>query len=514
MERVKHMKHLLKIVTHRVFIVGMVILAELFILGFLIFKLTVSFAAIYSALLFIAVFLVLYLINRNDNPVYRFSWAIMILVLPPLGVVLYLMFGGKKVPNQLRERLSDAYGDDPFLKHKSVELIEEVNQVAPQWTRLINYLNKTSHFPVYNNTSGTYFSSGEAKFEVMKTKLKEAKQFIFMEYFIIKEGYVWDEIIKILAQKVKEGVDVRLLYDDWGAANFADIQKECHDAGIQAIAFNPLEPRLAIQMNNRDHRKICVVDGIYGFVGGMNLADEYVNIGSKFGHWKDTAVMIEGDAVHSLTMMFLQFWRFYTGQNEDPDLFKYDFKIKDKSLGYVLPFADAPTDAYNIGADTHLFMITNAKRYVYIQTPYLIIGYEMISALKLAASSGVDVRIVVPHVPDKKLVNQVTKSNYEELIKHGVRIFEYEPGFVHSKTFVVDDEIAIIGTTNMDYRSYYLHFECGIIFIKNKIVEACYQESLDTINNHCIEITMEDVENTSKIVKLFRSVLSIFSGMM
>lgn len=508
------MKHILKILTHRVFIVGIVILMELLILGLLLFRLTVNFAALYTALLFLAFILVLHIINRNDNPVYRFGWAILILTVPPVGAVLYLMFGGKKVPKQLRERFTDVYGDDPFLKHKNVKVVEEVNKVAPQWTRLINYLNNTSHFPVFKNTEGTYFASGEEKFAVMKTKLREAKQFIFLEYFIIKEGNVWDEIIEILSQKVREGVDVRLMYDDWGAANFADLQKVCKDAGIKAIAFNPLEARLAIQMNNRNHRKICVIDGIYGFVGGMNLADEYVNIGSKFGHWKDTAVMIEGNAVHSLTMMFLQFWRFYTGKDEDPELFKYHFNIKDEALGYVLPFADAPTDSYNISADTHLFMIMNAKRYIYIQTPYLIIGYEMISALKLAATSGVDVRIVVPHIPDKKLVNEVTKSNYEELIKHGVKIYEYEPGFVHSKTFVVDDEIAIIGTTNMDYRSYYLHFECGIIFIKNKIVQECYKESIQTINNNCIQITMEDINKTPGLVRFIRSILGIFSGML
>lgn len=508
------MKHFLKLITHRLFVVGIVILAEIILLGILLFNLTINYAALYSIMVFMAFLLVIYIINLNDNPIYRFAWAIIILTIPPVGVVLYLMFGGKKVPKQLRIKFTELYPEDPFLIHKNQQIIEEVNQQAPQWARLTNYLNNTSHFPVFKNTEGHYFASGEEKFEMMKIKLKEAKQFIFLEYFIIKEGQVWDEIISILEQKVKEGVDVRLLYDDWGAATFNSLQEQCERAGIKAFAFNPLVARLAIQMNNRNHRKICVIDGMYGFVGGMNLADEYVNIGSKFGHWKDTAVMIEGNAVHSLTMMFLQFWSYYSGKVEDPEQFKYHFNIKDSQLGYVLPFADAPTDSYNIGADTHLFMITNAKRYIYIQTPYLIIGYEMTTALKLAATSGVDVRIVVPHIPDKKIVNQVTKSNYEELIRNGVKIYEYEPGFVHSKTLVVDDEIAVIGTTNMDYRSYYLHYECGIIFINNKIVKDCYEESIDTIENKCIEITMEDVLKTPKIVKVLRSVYSIFSGML
>ena len=509
------MKHLLKLITHRLFVVGLVILVEFVVLAYLLLNLTINVAALYSFLLFLAILLVIYVINRNDNPVYRFAWAVVILAIPPVGVVLYLLFGGKKVPKLLREKLSTVYGEDPFLAHKNEEIVKEVNEVAPQWTRLIHYLNTTSHFPVYKNTQSTYFSSGEEKFAVLKQKLREAKHYIFLEYFIIKEGVVWDEIYAILKMKVDEGVDVRLLYDDWGAATFNDLQEQCDDAGIKAFAFNPLVPRLAIQMNNRDHRKICVIDGEYGFVGGMNLADEYVNIGSKYGHWKDTAVMIEGEAVHSLTMMFLQFWRYYSGRIEHPDQYKAPRLFEESADdGYVLPFADAPTDSYNIGADTHLFMIMNAKRYIYIQTPYLIIGYELITALKLAATSGVDVRIVVPHIPDKKLVNHVTKSNYGELLKSGVKIYEYEPGFVHSKTLVVDDEIAVIGTTNMDYRSYYLHFECGIIFIKNNVVEDCYHESISTIENHCIEITVADVLKTSAIVRLIRSTLSIFSGML
>ena len=324
---------------------------------------------------------------------------------------------------------------------------------------------------------------------------------------------MWQETLEILSQKVKEGVDVRLLYDDWGSALFPELKKQCEEHGIDVLAFNPLVPRLAIQMNNRNHRKMVVVDGRVGIIGGMNLADEYINIRSRFGHWKDTAVLIEGDAVHSLTLMFLQFYSYYSGIEEDPNDFIYNFEDLVPDDGYVMPFADAPTDEFDVGADAHLSMISNARKYVYIQTPYLIVGYEIIQALTLAAQSGVDVRIIVPHIPDKKIVNQVTKSNYDVLIKSGVKIYEYEPGFVHSKTLVADDEVCIVGTTNMDFRSYYLHFECSILFLGGPVVEDAYKDVMDTIDVS-LRITQEDLDKVSFPMKVFRSFVKIFSGLM
>ncbi|CAM4245306.1 cardiolipin synthase [Erysipelothrix aquatica] len=508
------MKTLLRIITNKIFVVGIIVVAELWLLLYLVWNLSLNYATIYSILMFLAVLLVIYVINRNDNPVYRLAWTIVILVFPPIGAVLYLSFGGKKVPRKLREKITDAYSENSFLDLDYEVIMNNAEAKNPHWNRMLRYIVNTTNYPLYTNTKSVYLESGEVKFEAMKEALRSAKSYIFLEYFIIKDGLMWQSIYEILREKVAEGVDVRLMYDDWGCALFKDLQQQCDDAGIQAIAFNPLIAQLAIQMNNRNHRKICVVDGRVGIVGGMNLADEYINIGSKFGHWKDTAVMIEGDAVHSLTMMFLQFWRYYSERIEDPLDFQYTFPQLEENVGYVLPFGDAPTDDVDMGLDAHMYMINNARRYIYIQTPYLIIGYEMVMALKMAARSGVDVRIVVPHIPDKVVVNQVTKSNYQDLLEHGVRIFEYEPGFVHSKTVVVDDEIAMIGTTNMDYRSYYLHYECSILFMDSETVTKCYEDSIDTINNHCIEITLEEALKTPFIVRVFRSVVRVFSGLM
>ncbi|QIK57114.1 cardiolipin synthase [Erysipelothrix sp. HDW6A] len=509
------MKTLLRVLTNKIVVVGIIVLLQLIFMVTVLWNLSLNYQFIYAFFTVISILVVIYVLNRNDNSVYRLAWTIVILAVPPIGAIIYLLFGGKKVPKKLRERITDAYANDAFVPTDSEHIIQTIDETKPQWTRLVKYVIDASHFPIYENTRSVYIPSGEEKFELMKEALREAKSFIFLEYFIIKEGKIWTEIRDILAQKVKEGVDVRLLYDDWGCALFRELQDECDAIGIQAIAFNPMIARLAVQMNNRNHRKICVVDGRYGFVGGMNLADEYANINSKFGHWKDTAVMIEGEAVHSLTLMFMQFWRYYTDRIEDPSDYKYHFDFEPHQYsGYVLPFSDAPTDSFDLGLDVHMYLITNARRYIYIQTPYLIIGDELIGALKMAARSGVDVRIIVPHVPDKKIVNQVTKSNYLELLENGVRIFEYEPGFVHSKTVIVDDEIAMVGTTNMDFRSYFLHYECSLLFFQESVIEACYKDSIETIENKSIEITLEDARAVPFVIQVFRSIARVFSGLM
>lgn len=506
------MKTLLRYITNKIFIGGILVVSQFVLIIYLFWKLSINYAVVYGFLLVASALLVIYVTNKNDNPFYRLAWTLVIMTFPPVGAIIYFIFGGKKVPKKLRENIGEAYSkDSPIFIENDREAIEKD---IPKWAGLINYIENTSNFPAYQGTKSTYLISGEEKFDDMIKELEKAEKFIFMEYFIIKEGVLWDRVYSILRRKVQEGVTVRLIYDDWGCALFTDLAKQCAAAGIEAISFNPLVARLAIQMNNRNHRKICVIDSKVGYVGGMNIADEYVNIGSKFGHWKDTAVKIEGDAVQSLTLMFLQFYRYYTGKIEDHRKYTIEYEEKNADYGYVVPFADAPTDDYDLGIDAHISMINAARKYVYIQTPYLIIGYEMVQALVLAARSGVDVRIVVPHIPDKKIVNQVTKSNYEDLLKGGVKIYEYEPGFVHSKTFVVDDEACLVGTTNMDFRSYYLHFECSILFVKSPVVESCKKDVLDTIENHCIEISLEMAQSTPYPVKLFRSVARLFSGLM
>lgn len=506
------MKSLQRILTNKIFIGGLVILVQFVLLIKIVTDLSADQGWFYYLLSFLSALVMLYVSNANVNPTYRLAWIVIIMLIPPFGAVIYILFGAKKVPKKLRENIREVYPKDiPMFPHNDQDAIMEA---MPKWAGLINYIENTSNFPMYENTASEYLPTGEIKFKRMFEDIKNANSFIFLEYFIIKEGKLWDELYELLALKVKEGVLVRLTYDDWGCSTFSDLKQQCEAVGIEVVVFNPLVPLMAIQMNNRNHRKICVIDEEIGYVGGMNIADEYVNIGSKYGHWKDTAVRIEGDAVHSLTLMFLQFWSYYKGVKEPIDKFFTEHNMIGDDLGYVLPFSDSPTDLYDIGLDVHIAMINTARRYVYIQTPYLIIGYELVEALALAARSGVDVRIIVPHVPDKVIVNQVTKSNYEALLQAGVRIFEYEPGFVHSKTFVVDDEVCTVGTTNMDFRSYYLHFECSIMFINNQVVEDCKKDVLETIEHYSIEITYEMARSTPFFVRLFRTFAGLFSGLM
>ncbi len=506
------MKTLLRMVTNKIFIGGIVVLAQFAILLMIVMNISLNFGKIYVLLGIVSATVMLIVSSSNVNPTYRLAWIVVIMLIPPVGEIMYLLFGAKKVPKKLRQNIGDAYRKDMsiFKENDQEALLRDI----PKWAGLINYIENTSNFPLYEHTGALYLESGEVKFEKLFEDIQAAKKFIFIEYFIIKEGVLWDRLYELLSQKVKEGVLVRMIYDDWGCAMFPELQGLCDKAGIDAVAFNPLVPKLAIQMNNRDHRKICVIDEKIGYVGGMNIADEYINIGSKFGHWKDTAVRIEGDAVHSLTLMFLQFYSYYTGKHEDPEKFCHDFYFEGDDLGYVIPFSDAPTDKYDLGLDAHLSMINTARDYVYIMTPYLIIGYELTQALIMAARSGVDVRILLPHIPDKWIVNQVTKSNYERLLEGGVKIHEYEPGFVHSKVFVVDDEVCTVGTTNMDYRSYYMHFECSILFVNNPVVIDCKKDVLNTIENQSIEISLEMARSIPAYLKIFRSFAGLFSGLM
>ena len=313
--------------------------------------------------------------------------------------------------------------------------------------------------------------------------------------------------------KVKEGVDVKLIYDDAGSKSLPyEFLEDCRALGIKAFAFNPLRPILAIYMNNRDHRKIAVVDGRIGFIGGMNLADEYINRISPFGHWKDVAVQFEGEAVYSLSLMFLQFYDHVSKEISDYSWY-YGNPKKYENVGYVQNFSDSPTDEEPVSQFTHLNLINSASSYIYIMTPYLVIGYEIMIALVNAAKSGVDVRIMVPHIPDKKYVFSVTRSNYEYLTQNGVRIYEYLPGFLHAKVMVADDRVAIVGTTNLDFRSYFLHFECGSLIIDDPSIKDIVDDCKDTLSK-CIEITYEESKNVNFMVKLWRAILNMFSTLL
>ena len=392
------------------------------------------------------------------------------------------------------------------------ELLEELPSQAAQ----MRYLQNHAGFPVYTDSQTLYLSPGEKKFDCLLQELKKAQRYIFLEYFIIQEGCMWNSILEILKEKAAQGVKVRVLYDDIGCFLKLpqDYDSQLRSMGIDCRVFNRFKPVLTSMQNNRDHRKIAVIDGKVAFTGGINLADEYINAIERFGHWKDASVMVSGKAAWSFTLMFLQMWELTTG--EDEDYAQYDpWVLTDcpvQASGFVQPYADSPMDKENVGEQVYLQIINNARRYLYINTPYLIIDESMMSALCLAAKSGVDVRIVTPHKWDKWFVHVTTRSYYRDLMAAGVRIYEYSRGFIHSKTFVSDDAVATVGTTNLDFRSLYLSFECGVLMYRTEAVAQLKEDFLNTLEQ-CHEITDGDCQ-CGPIRRIFQDVLRLFAPLM
>ena len=375
----------------------------------------------------------------------------------------------------------------------------------------MNYLN----FPVTKNNNINYYKLGEIAYPEMLKELKNAKKFIFLEYFIIKNGTMWSEILKILEEKAKEGLDVRLIYDDMGCIALlpTSYPKQMEEKGIKCIAFNKLNPFLGVIMNNRDHRKMMIIDGKTVFSGGMNLADEYINLEHPYGKWKDNGIKITGEAVWNFTIMFLNMWNSYRKDDEDYKKYKYDFSKENlEQNGYTIPYGETPLDNEIVGENVYLNIINQAQKYVYIMTPYLIIDTDMINSLILAAKRGVDVRIVVPGIPDKKIVYSLTTSYFETLIKNGVKIYKYTPGFVHSKVFVSDDNIATVGTINLDYRSLYLHFECGVFMQDVEEIKNVKKDLVDTIEESHFVSKKEAMPKLLKSV--WQAVLRLFAPLM
>ena len=379
------------------------------------------------------------------------------------------------------------------------------------------YIRRITGAPPSQNTSVEYLPLGELKFARMLEELEKAEHYIFLEYFIIQEGRMWDPILEVLERKAKAGLDVRVMYDDLGCMMTLPphYKRVLEEKGIRCCVFNPFVPVLSSRLNNRDHRKICVIDGHTGFTGGINLADEYINAYPKHGHWKDTAVLLRGDAVWSLTLMFLSLWDYVRGTRDDYALYhprRYQ-REPVASDGVVQPYTDSPLDDEAVGETVYLNLINKADRYVYITTPYRIISSEMITALATAAKSGLDVRIITPHVADKWYVHAVTRAYYEVLIEAGVRIYEYTPGFIHAKTFTVDDEYGVVGTINLDFRSLYLHFECAAWLYRCSCIPKMREDFMQTLAVSQ-EVTLEECRGVGLVTRVVRSVLRVFAPLM
>ncbi len=497
------------------------VIGILFQIGYLISLFwTLGTLYTYSYLVFeiIAVVISLLIVNSDMNPSYKIAWIIPILSFPIFVVMFFVFFGNSHSGDRLRKRMNRFNEEEHLLLPQNEELVQNLCDDVRTVEKQARYLYRFGGYPVYTNTLTTYFPSGEAKFDILLRELEKAERFIFLEYFIIQEGKMWNTILNILERKVKQGVDVRVVYDDIGCLltlpyRYCD---QLEKKGIRCKVFNEFKPIWSAKMNNRDHRKILVIDGHTAFNGGINLADEYINAYEKHGHWKDTAVMLKGEAVWSFTMMFLTMWNYLN--NSKPASYDYYMpRTKDiapyKSGGYVIPYTDSPLDDEPVGENAYLNIINDAKDYVYITTPYLIIDNEMVTALTLAAKSGVDVRIITPHIADKWFVHAVTRAYYKKLTKLGVKIYEYTPGFIHAKNFVSDDSVAVVGTINLDFRSLYLHFECATWMYKTDCVLDVKADYLKTLEE-CQEITYEDCLNVNFFVRVGRALLRLFSPMM
>lgn len=498
----------------KIMIVAYLIILQLLFLLSLLFFLSSYSDLINFILRILSILMVIYIINKDDNPSYKLAWVSTILIVPLFGGVMYLLFGGQKVPRQLRRQHKKTYAGIARHLNQDEALLTNIKDIDKEAYKQANYLWQNSGFPVYQATETTFLKSGSAYYHALIKELRNAEKFIFMEYFILEEGFMLDTILEVMSQKAQAGVDVRLLFDDAGSIMKQldkDFVQKLRKMGIQCKVFNPIQARLAIQMNNRDHRKISVIDGKVGFTGGINLADEYMNLKTVYGHWRDQGIMIKGDAVYSFTLMFLQFWDY--GENQLSDYASFYVETTNQRDGFVQPFSDSPTDGEEVGENVHLNIINSADEYIYIQTPYLILDDNMKNALEMAAKSGVDVRIMVPHIPDKKLVFQVTQANYRPLLKSGVKIYEYTPGFVHAKTIIADDKMGMIGSINFDYRSYYLHYECGVWMYDSSALldlKADFVKALDD----CEQITYEEYMQANVFVRIFRSLLNLFAPLM
>lgn len=504
------LKKIFRFLSSRLVLVALLILLQIYIVIELVGGLPQSVDIMLTA---IGLFIVVDLVNSNKNQSFSIAWIIIILLLPGFGALLYLLFANKRIPKGLRGLKEQSNLDAETLLPQDPKILEEVEEKSSTMFKQFDYIYENGSFPVYNDTQVEYYPVGEDKFKSMLIELEKAEKYIFLEYFIIREGIMWNSMLDILIKKAAEGVDVRVMYDDVGTIQNLpeDYKQTLESYGIQVHIFNKLRPIMLVQMNNRDHRKILSIDGKVGYLGGINLGDEYVNKLERFGHWKDSAIKLDGAAVWSLTVMFLQFWNELNGIEEDISVYNPNYRVK--AEGYIQPYSDSPTDNEALGENIHLNFIINAKKYLYIMTPYLIPSHEMKRMIELNSKSGVDVRIIVPHKPDKWYVHAVTKSNYEEFINNGVRIFEYTPGFIHSKNLLADGKVGIVGSANLDFRSYYLNFESGAIMYESDAVLDLEKDFNKTFEES-IEITMEDVKKTSVIVKFFRQVIGMFSPLL
>ena len=512
----ERMRKFLKFLSQRIVIVTFLIFLQIMWFVGMFLKVTSYSQYITAAFKILSILVVIYIMNRSDNPSVKLGWIVVILLFPLFGGLLYLTIGGKQPISYLRRKLEPMIEESVRHLKADPEIEQELKEKDGSTASQIYYLEHQSGFPAYKDSKVDYYPSGEDCFKVMVEELRKAKEYIYLEYFIIEEGIMWNTILDILEEKVKEGVDVRVMYDDVGCifnlpSHYADFLRK---KGIKCIVFNRYIPIFSTVFNNRDHRKILVIDGDVAFTGGINFADEYINEKMRFGHWKDTGFMLRGEAVAGFTAMFLEMWNVNDEHIEDcGEYIQASKKYSVSTDGFVIPFGDTPLDEVYIGKRAYINNLNNASEYTYIMTPYLVIDDEMYECMKYAAQRGVDVKIIMPHIPDKKYAFYLARTYYKELLKAGIEIYEYTPGFVHAKMSISDGKKAIVGTVNHDYRSLYLHYECAAYMLNVPAVMDIERDFKDTLELSQ-KITLEDVKHFNIFTKILGHIIRLVAPLL
>ncbi len=497
----------------RACIVGIALLIQVGFVVALVLIMELHASWMYLIIEIMSLILVFALVNDKED--YKHFWIVIVLLFPVFGGLLYFLWGRRRTNSRQNKRFREVDRQMTIALKQNDDILSDFQSIHPNKVQISRFL-RNEGFPLYNNTDVTYYEIGEKFKEALLCDLRKAKEYIFLQYFIISDGVFWQEMYDILCSKVKEGVRVRLIIDDFGCIilNTRAFRRQIREDGIELAEFAPIHKDIErLSFNYRSHQKITVIDGNVGFTGGINIADEYINELDRFGHWKDSAIRLEGDGVYSLTCFFLETWQICKNMSNE-DYRKYMPTVNMESECLVQPFADGPANnPKNTAEAVYSHMINKAREYIYITTPYLVLDQSMTEHLCRAAKSGVDVRLITPHRYDKWYVYMVTVSNYGDLLENGVKIYEYTPGFIHAKNLVSDDEVAICGTINMDYRSFFLHYECAVLMSMTNAVKDIKNDFLETLDK-CEEISYEKWKKRPLGNKIMQSLLKLFSPLL
>lgn len=510
------MRKVLKLLFSQFAIVSFLLVLQIILLAWFILSLSQYFIFIDLFLKLISIVAVIIIMNRHSNPVYKLAWVIPILLFPLLGGLFYLFIMGQthtavffKKLQSLSDKLTKPYPQDEAV-------LSEIEKEFPKRASLVRYINRATGLCAHRAEDAEYFETGEKFYTSLLHTLEKAEKYIFLEFFILNDGKMWQSVLDILKRKAAQGVDVRIMYDGMGSLVLLpkSFPSQIRALGIKCKVFGPFVPFLSALQNNRDHRKICVIDGKVAYTGGANISDEYINADGRSSVWKDMCVKVGGEAAFSFTIMFLKLWAHVNKETVNIEAFKPEAK-ESPSLndGYLIAYDDIPLDNYQTGECVYLDVINKAEKYVYITTPYLILDHEMVVALKNASLGGIDIKIICPYVTDHWYARAVAYSYYKELTENGIEIYEYSPGFIHGKTFCSDDSVAVVGSINLDYRSLFLHFECACAFMGGSVVKNVRDDFKRTLTE-CRRITMKDFEKMSFVKKLLGAVLRIFAPLM